>query len=80
MIRLLDKSVTTMVVPSGHPVCSLAITEPPCSTSLTPVLLSAVFVTSSVLVTAAMEARASPLNPNVSTASRSDAVSILLVA
>ena len=69
-----------MLVPSGQPTAVLVTISPPCITTFVPVLESLVFVSISVLVTAAMLARASPLNPSVSMCLKSSAVHILLVA
>ena len=77
---LKNKSVMINVVPSGQPVCSFLTSIPPRRRMRVPALVSAVLVISSQLVTAAMDASASPRKPKVSIASKSFTDEILLVA
>ena len=77
---LKKRSLTIMVVPSGAPISSSAISSPPSIQYRLPERESAVFVMSSTLDTAAMLERASPRNPRDAIESRSQASLILLVA
>ena len=69
-----------MVVPFAAPSGRISSNIPPFILILVPTSASLVFVIISILDTAAILARASPLNPSEITFSRSSAVFILLVA
>ena len=77
---LKKRSLTIIVVPSGHPVGTCSFVSPPWITVLLPVWLSFVFVITSILETDEILAKASPRNPSVSIYPRSSALCILLVA
>ena len=67
-------------MPLGIPISSKSTSLAPSIIYLMPRRLSLVLVKSSTLDTAAIELRASPLKPRLSTVSKSSAVVILLVA
>ncbi len=77
---LQNKSLTIIVVPSGHPASSSRTSSPFSITYLVPIFSSDVFVITSTLATALTLASASPLNPRVKIELRSSTVEILLVA
>ena len=69
-----------IVVPTGAPISSHDISFPPCIWYLSPVTSSEVLVIISTWATAAILARASPLNPKDEILRRSSTVTSLLVA
>ena len=77
---LKNKSLTTIVVPNGHPASSIRVCSPAFIQYLVPVSSSGVRVSTSTAETAATEARASPRKPSVTIALRSSLYLILLVA
>ena len=77
---LKNKSLTDICVPLLALVASFSLILPPSKTILRPIRASSVFVSISSFETAAIDARASPLNPKDSRDDRSSTVFILLVA
>ena len=77
---LKNKSFTMIVVPLAQPYSVSCSKTPPFTQILPPTSLSLVFENNSTLETAAILAKASPLNPNVLIESKSFTFEILLVA
>ena len=73
---LKNKSLTIIVVPSGIPASSNTHSLPPSTTYLVPIKSVLVFVRNSILLTALMLDKASPLKPRLVTEIKSSTLFI----